>query len=214
MKKRALVIFLSLTLFLLSLVGCGEDSLSKEEEQELFDAIQELVEESRVLNEIYFGEGIPVLETGKSVGVYKECNQMILAEWGFDSIDDIKSKTRSIYTESMSSWLSSYAFLSITSGAAVVGARYYEDEDGTLMVSTNADVLLRDDVTYDYSTLEIVSQRNGIVALSMDATVTNAQGKTQTREISLEAEREGSKWKLNSPTYLVYDEGLPSEEQN
>ena len=203
--KKVLCFLLFLNFLSLSLVSCSDQEITKEE---LFPAVEELVEESKILNEIIFGEGIPTLASGKAVGYYRECNMLVLSDWGFESVTDIKAAIARIYSHSMASFMEERAFASLTAGDAVQGARYYEDEDGVLMAKSNAEVFLTGDVVYDYSTLRILSQRKGIVSMEMQATVSSASGSKQVRTITLEVEKKGNTFKLNSPTYLVYDEYL------
>ncbi len=203
--KKVLCFLLFLTFLLVSLTSCSEQEVK---EDELFPVVEELIEESKILNVIIFGEGIPTLASGKTVGYYRECNMLILKDWGFESARDIRAAINRIYTHSMRSFMEERAFASLTAGSAVQGARYYEDEDGILMAKSNADVFMTGEVSYDYSSLRILSQRRGIVSLEMEATVSSSSGSTQVRTIKLEVEKEGDEWKLNSPTYLVYDEYL------
>ena len=203
--KKTLIFLLLFSFLLLFFTSCSEQEVK---EEELFPIVEELVEESKILNEIIFGEGIPTLASGETVGYYRECNMLMLKEWGFESAQDIRAAIRRIYSRSMSSFMEERAFASLTAGDAVSGARYYETLEGVLMADGNADVFLTGDVVYDYSTLRIISQHRGIVSLKMEATVESASGLTQVRTIELEVERSGDEWKLNSPTYLVYDEYL------
>lgn len=206
--KKVLSFLLFLTFLLLSFTSCSEPEVK---EDELFPVVETLVEESKILNVIIFGEGIPTLASGKTVGYYRECNMLILKDWGFESERDIRAAIGRIYTRSMASFMEERAFSSLTAGGAVAGARYYEDEDGILMAKSNADVFMKGEVSYDYSSLRIKSQHRSIVSLEMEATVLSASGDKQVRTIRLEVEKRGDTWKLNSPTYLVYDEYLDNK---
>ena len=58
MKK--LIAFFLLVMLLLSISACSEKGYGREE---IVKAAEPLLKESQILNEIYFGEGIPVKET-------------------------------------------------------------------------------------------------------------------------------------------------------
>ena len=62
--KKVLSFLLFLTFLLLSFTSCSEPEVK---EDELFPVVETLVEESKILNVIIFGEGIPTLASGKTV---------------------------------------------------------------------------------------------------------------------------------------------------
>ena len=69
-------------------------------------------------------------------------------------------------------------------------------------------VLLKDNVTYDYMTLKVVGSEGEYVKVSITVTVENSDKKVQTKDIEIKLLEENGKWKIDSPTYARYVEGL------
>ena len=88
MKK--LIAFFLLVMLLLSISACSEKGYGREE---IVKAAEPLLKESQILNEIYFGEGIPVKENGHQVGVYQEADISSFAQYGLTDIPSIRAKT-------------------------------------------------------------------------------------------------------------------------
>ena len=200
MKK--LIAFFLLVMLLLSISACSEKGYGREE---IVKAAEPLLKESQILNEIYFGDGIPVKENGHKVGVYQEADISSFAQYGLTDIPSIRAKTAEVFSVSMCAWLEGKAFNSLSTGISVEGARYYEDAEDRIMVRTTAEVYLDGTVTYDLSTLKIVSQRKNIVYTELTATVTTPSGKQRSDTIKLDLIKEQDGWRLHSPTYFVYD---------
>ena len=72
------------------------------------------------------------------------------------------------------------------------------------MVDKNAAVLLKDEISYDYSSLRISHSEGQEVIAYLNVTVTNSDGKSQTKEISIRFIEESDGWRINSPTYTTY----------
>ena len=200
MKK--LISFFLVILLLFSTVGCTEKSYSREE---ILEALESLLDETHILNDIYFGEGIPVKENGYTVSVYQEADMSSLEKYGMTDIESIRAKTAEVFSISMCAWLDEIAFNAFSSGTTVEGARYYKDSENRIMVRTTAEVYVDGTVEYDLSSLEILSQRNDIVSTQLRATVTTPEGNTRSDTIKLDLIKEQDGWRLHSPTYFVYD---------
>lgn len=203
MQRKRWIALLALALLLVSFVGCAGDQV---EEDEIFPAARALIEESKVLNELYFGEGIPVRGDVALEGVYAQADRGALQEMGFEGIADIREKTKQVFSPSMCSWLFGRAFSAESTGTGVSLARYYEksDQNNTLMVLTTAEVYLNGAVTYDYSTMKIKGQHRDTVELTLEATVTTEAGLSRKETITVKVIKESDGWRLDSPTYLVY----------
>ncbi len=200
-KMRKALLFLLLFLCL-PMIGCTKEEV---DEKELFSSVEALIEESRVLNDIYFGEGIPTKENGTAIGVYREADMISLQAMGFTSIAQIRAKTQEVFSSGMCNWLFGRAFSALSVGNAVELARYYETADkGLLMVQTTAESYLNGDTVYDYTTLKLVSQYRDTVKVTLKATVTTEEGLSRTETIDVDLLKTVDGWRLDSPTYLVY----------
>ena len=199
MKK--LISLLLLLFLLLSASSCSETF----DPEEMLTEMEALLEESQILNEIYFGEGIPTKENGHAVGVYKEADMSSLEVYGMTDIESIRVKTAEVFSTSMCAWLDEIAFTAFSSGITVEGARYYKDSEDRIMVRTTAEVYVDGTVDYDLSSAKILSQRKNIVSLELQATVTTPSGNTRSDTIKLDLIKEPNGWRLHSPTYFVYD---------
>ncbi len=202
MKK--LISFLILLILLLNISACSEEKYSRED---IVDEMGILLEESQLLNEIYFGEGIPLKVGGHTVGVYAEADMSsFAAKHGLKDIESIRAKTAEVFSISMCAWLDELAFHSFKTGMTVEGSRYYEDpeKEGRIMVRTTAEVYVNGKVTYDLSSLTIVSQRKNMVNTELLATVTTPEGKQRSDIIKVDLIKEQDGWRLHSPTYFVY----------
>ena len=73
-------------------------SCDREYDEEVIKAVTpSLIEESLILNEIYWGEGIPYIPSTSSV--YCEANFIALSELGFYTIDELKEKTDKVFSK-------------------------------------------------------------------------------------------------------------------
>ena len=200
MKKLCSLLLAALLLF--SFTACSQKSYSHKEIEE---ALEVLLEETHLLNDIYFGEGIPVKQNGYTTGVYQEADMSSLKAYGITDIESLRAKTAEVFSISMCAWLDELAFNAFSSGVTVEGARYYKDSKGRIMVRTTADVYVDGAVSYDVSTMKIVSQRKDIVSCNLVATVTTQSGLTRSDTIKVDLIKEQNGWRLHSPTYFVYD---------
>ena len=100
-------------------------------------------------------------------------------------------------------------FSSYGDGDSILGyARYYQGFD-TLMVYSKANALLTDTVEYLYDTLTVDGSLGEVVIVSISVTVTRGE-KSQTQTITVDLIEEDAGWRINTPTYIVYNEYLNS----
>ena len=105
--KRNVCLLLCSVLLMTALFSCADavDTSSLfEKGEEGISPLENLLEESKILNEIYFGEGIPTKENGHKIGVYLEADTLSMAEYGFTDIDSIKKMVDELI-EAHGSWL-------------------------------------------------------------------------------------------------------------
>lgn len=196
MKNKLIAAALLLCLAV-SLCGCAE-KITKEELKEVLPA---LVDNSFLLNEIYFGEGfLPSGEAGKDSDVYGYY-YVNGDQHGFYSISEIKEATEKIFTPEYAAILYTAAFEGVATEETVVAPRYMEGELGILQ-SMHTTVYDLADRSYDYSTLQIVKNRSDRAVVEIE---TVADGDRQTVELIvvryIDAETGEKTYRLDSPTY-------------
>ena len=212
--KRGLCLILATVMLVLgavSLSGCDRDY----NEGEVISAAGALLEKAEMLNQVYYGNGISYNTVGSSDGYYYQADNMHLQSLGFDTIDGLKRVTAETFTEGYSEELYSNYLAPITDGEYILGmARYYqlyEDqinkrEPICIMVYSRYTPIMKDTVSYDYSSIRVSGVEKETVFVTVTATVTNSEGKSQSREIEFGLIEEESGWRIDSPTFANYSE--------
>lgn len=175
MKK--LKAFLCLLLLLLTMTSCT----AKFTTEEIKAALPALIENSAVLNKIYFGEGFEIDGSISNVaenGGYFYCDT---EKMGLNSILEIKEETEKVFTKEYASILYQAAFEGTSSGILVEGARFIEGEMG-LMQKANADVYEIAERVFDYNSIEIIKNKKNTVVFKIN---TVANGKNEALEMVL-----------------------------
>ncbi len=179
--KRSISLLLCAVL-LLCLTGCGGCSRAPEVD-EIYDRVVELVEDSRRLNAIFYGAGLPVYDKESVIyrDVYADDPSAYTKEYsivdprcGFVSVSALKEAAEKVWTpDLLEKQVYPAAFdglsASIGSVSSIAAARFQED-GGNLYcldgVRENAPAQL----IFDYSTMKVVRPSNATrVILSMDA---------------------------------------------
>jgi len=202
---------------ILSAVGCGGDEGVKNREYdeiEVKSAARELIAASILLNEIYWGKGIPCHDDlNLASGNYYPADEDYLENIGIKTLEDLKNLTRGTFSKEMSEWVFSSVLTSVSDGSFIAGtARYGQkwggergDEPEYILVYKDYDYLLSGRVEYHLERLSVIGSEGEIVKVKVPATV-YGEGEGEfmdsTLEISL-IEEEGG-WRLDSPTYLKY----------
>lgn len=217
--KKLLSFALALALLCLpfSFAGCAPIDTTG-----LLEAAPDLIARSALLNEIFFGEGIPFNEEGEAQGVFYPADKTWLAEHGIKTVSDLAEMTKGVFSQA-------YAALILGSGVsgfpadggAYIYPRYassqpenLRDENETILVSSTNE-FLRDPVgrsTYDYNTLKIVGTERSYAVLSLSVTTVSllphderveGADNTVTETVTMEIKfvYEGGAWRIDSPTY-------------
>ena len=205
MKK---LLFICAALLMLS--SCSQ----KYTREEIAEAITPLIEKSAELNEIYFGEGLPLsVEKEDAEKFYSSFDSEIKSinyhpvdkDCGYESIDEIKAATLEVFTEEYSEYLFQKAFNGISdqindgTGDITQTASYamYLEQNGMLTARINiADDAIELGRVYDVDSLEIKLQKSNYVIVSIP---TEQSGKPLDVELKLVMTDSG--WRLDSPTY-------------
>ena len=122
--RKLSILILSCVLLLPGLFSCGRVEYTDEE---LLAAAKELIPQSLELNEIYFGEGLPISDDRETVERFyaafnkavdsdvKSLNYHPVAkDCGYESIDDIKSATALVFSPDYCNYLYELAFSGIS----------------------------------------------------------------------------------------------------
>lgn len=195
--KTAAVLLLTVCL-LLGLCACDQKNMTAQELQAVLPA---LVENSVILNELYFGRGfIPDGDVQKDSTIagyyYVDCDYL-----GFYSITEIKEATEKVFTPEYAALLYASAFDGFATEDTVVSPRYTEGEMGLMQTiySTVYDLPAR---VYDFSTLKIVKKGSTRATVRVETT---ANGETQMVELivvrTYQAQDGTYEYRLDSPTY-------------
>ena len=206
----AILAAISLSFVIFSLASCDRSY----DETEVLAAARPLIEESAELNEIFWGKGIRYDEgdLSSSIGAYYRADFFDLDRYNIRTIEDLKNKTRAVFTQRYCENIFSTVFSSIVDDEIQFYARYfqkYSDENNTvpeyIMVYSNAIALLKDNVVYLYDTMRVTGSKRESVYVSIDVVVTNSEGKSQTNTLNIGFIEEENGWRINTPTYNSYN---------
>lgn len=211
--KKITSLILSAAFIALScaLVSCGGEKHTVEEMREI---VIPLIEKSEELNVIYFGEGLPLtVDPEDAERFYSAFDSDIESisyhpvdkSCGYTSIDEIKSATLEVFTESYSEYLFTLAFTGISDTVndgvgdkreTSAYARYLE-QSGVLTARIDlADEAMTLGRVYDTDELEIVREKDNYVLVSIP---TELNGREYDVELKLIETADG--WRLDTPTY-------------
>lgn len=209
--KKIISLLLVLSLSLLSLISCGD---RKYDEAEVKAAARTLIADSVILNEIFWGSGIPYVDDqNTSDGIYFEAYYAYHKNLGFETVDELMEMTGKVFSEKQCSLIESTILSSVTVGDEVYSlARYYQKVSALdnktpvcIMVNTDCKNLLIGEAVYDLDSIEVIGSEKKTVYVTVDATVTYEDYEPQTRSIRVALVEEDAGWRIDSPTYLSYD---------
>lgn len=209
--KRILSVILILVL-LVSVSGCGGESNREYDEAEVIREAKRLIPLSAVLNEIYYGKGIMASEGSEGVGAYKPALDSELKRYGFSTVEELKARTRVVFSASMSENMFSTVLSAVSDeDDTIVGyARYYQEksdkgEDLRFMVLTNYSYVLKNTIEYGEN-ITVIGSVGQIVKISVPVKLTREDGKVKEKNITVDMIEEESGWRLASASYAVYNE--------
>jgi hypothetical protein len=202
--------------------GKGGEKDREYDEAEVCAAAKLLIEKSKILNEIYYGAGIPYkkpIKEDAKIDKYMLADPDYLAElnknYGIKDIETLKAKTKEVYSETGSKSVIS-AFLENTVGInGYAGyARYYmakENADlgtpGGLMVNTQAKNYYENTVSveYIYDGMFVSKVENEIYTVSLKVKTTGLDGSTSERDFTVQLINEKSVgWRLHGASYATH----------
>ena len=206
MKKRIFSAFLACILVICSLsvfVSCSSEPTDIEGLKERFVY---LIEESKELNVIFFGNGLPVYRSdgllserkrvyfNESLGNYER----LMENSSYISVDHIKIAAEEIYSVDYLSEVYESAFDGIMTGETSAYVRFYDDGEYLYQHIDFYDFTLFERI-YDYSTMKVVEPYSSdYVNVTIESYTLD--DKTR-REVELSFIFENGNWYLDSPTY-------------
>lgn len=213
-RTRALLLCLVMLLSGLLLTSCKEEEKDRTYDSEV--VLREaslLVEKSKLINFIFWGDGIPTLEgdDAEVIGKYTEADSTFLKQNGIKSIDKLKEMTSEVYDKAFCDTIfeTKLAALQDVDGNMINLVRYYqktsknekgEEIQGPIMVHTEALAICESNPTYHIDTLTIVGVSGQIVHLTIDVSYGTDSSERITIPVDLIEEESG--WRLVSPTYV------------
>ena len=208
--KKIVSLLILIAVLIPSLFSCGD---IKYDENEVKTAAKKLIEESILLNDIYFGEGIPYIDDkNNSDGVFYMALDSYLYLIGFSTVAELMDLTSKTFSKSYCNQIYSTVLDTIQDeDKAIILPRYYQKYsvgDATtpecIMVNSTYRQLLFGDVEYDYDSITVIGAEDDTVYITVHATVKLDAYDPQTREIRIALVDEGKGWRIDSPTYLTY----------
>ena len=210
MRRRIFaILLLILTVFS---VGCEKNR--EYDESEVILAAKTLIKNSAELNEIYWGKGIAHTgDISTSNGYYYEADVIDLKKYGIETVDGLIKKTGETFSKSYSENIFETKLSSVYDEEGIYSyARYYQKysdaenkEPEAIMVYSKAINLLTDEVEYLYDTISCEGSKGETVYVKISVTVTRGDN-SQEREITIGLIEEDVGWRIDTPTYISYDE--------
>ena len=208
-KIISLVLVIVLIASLFSFTSCNR----KFDKEEVVEAAKRLLQESEKLNYIYYGSGIRYIENEEyKNGSYYRADREHLAELGISSVAELKILTQKTFSVGYCNNIYSTLLSSLKENGQLVSvARYYQhtnEETGEtyMMVYSRFDVMFKDSISYDYESITAKKSKKENVYVSVNATVTDSNGRSQQITLTVNLIEEADGWKISSPTYANYNE--------
>lgn len=165
-----------------------------------------LIEGSKQVNEIFFGEGLPVYVRESSlaeqkhvyIGEQNRGYEKVMEVSPYLIIDDMKTEAQKIYSSAFCNGLFESCFEGILSDGVTLIE--YTEIDNWLYQSTSRDVLINRERIYLYDTMKIVRPSRGeYVNVEIESYLIDTPENIQTERLSFIYE--DGNWYLDSPTY-------------
>jgi len=194
----ALVLILALPM-----ASCGDNAPELDEVKENFIY---LIEESRELNHIFFGMGLPVYRRDDAITDRKMVYfiddltgyDRIMEQSKYVSIDEIKAAAEQVYSKDYLSALYESAFDGILVGYTGAYLRFYDDGEWLYQNSNATDFGLSERI-FDYSTMEIIKP-SAAEYVNVEIECYSLADQNRVTYI-LSFIFEDGEWRLDSPTY-------------
>ena len=199
----SIILLIAITVTALSFASCSGKSPKLEDVKERFIY---LIENSKEINSIFFGSGLPVYERESFLsdkkGVYYDDKyttyERVMENSRYLTVNEIKEKSEKIYSTEYLKAMYETAFQGVMTGSSSAYMRFYESEDWLYQNLYATDFNLSERI-YDYSSMQIVKPSNSeYVNITID---TYTLEDKMVKNISLTFVYENGDWYLDSPTY-------------
>lgn len=206
MKKRYAALILAAVLAITLILPLASCSGKAPELDGIKERLVYLIEESKELNILFFGKGLPVYRQDSELSdrkmVYFNTELMgydrVMENSAFMSIDEIKSTAKEIYSEDYASEIFESATDGIMVGDANAYVRFYDNGEW-LHQNRNINDFKVDERIYDYSTMKIVDPSSaGYINVSVES---YSLADSVRRIVYLSFVYENGNWYLDSPSY-------------
>ena len=205
--KRLCVFILVTALTVMSFAGCDRSY----DEGEVKLAAMDLLEKSLIVNDIFYGEGIPYDKNSEfTKGSYSPADKEYLEYLGVSTTDGLKGLARGVYTTAFCEIIFSTKLSSIKDGdeGGIIAVRRYYDatqkDGGNLMVYTEAKPTYDNKIEYLYETLTVVGADGELIKIEIDVLLTNKIGETRTRRIDLYLLEEDDGFRLDEWSFVKF----------
>lgn len=205
--KRLCVFILVIALSLMAFVGCDRSY----DEGEVKFAARALLEKSLIVNEIFYGEGIPYdVNSEFTKGSYSPADKEYLSYLGVSTTEGLKGLARGVYTNAICEIIFSTKLSSIKDGeegGIVAVKRYYDatqKDGGNLMVYTEAKPTYDNEIEYLYETLTVVGADGELIKIEIDVLLTSKIGEKRTTRIDLHLLEEDNGFRLDEWSFVKY----------
>ena len=179
----------------LSLVSCGKGP----ELEDVREDIVATVEKSLELNEVFYGEGLPVY---KEMITGKDYYLVDTEKSDYDSIDELKAALAEVYTTDYCTALNEVMFVGIADNLVSLLPRFIEEEmSGTLMQDKYAESILIGERAFDYAEMTMEKSSKNSFTVRIPATIDGEKDEDAVLTFKREMTENGVVWKLDSPTY-------------
>lgn len=216
--RRILTLVLVLITVTLALTSCTPASSDRTyDERAVIAATAELVEKSALINQIFWGTGIPVSEdeNAQKIGKYTEADPAFLKQNEIQSIEQLKEMTSLVYDSVFCKTIFTTKLGENDSNddGELTIVRYYQKKEtvngtvqatGPIMVQTDAVVYFEKPVVYHTDTLEIKQVKGEIIYLTLDVTVMDDADNPVVQQLTVAVIEESAGWRLINPTYDKY----------
>lgn len=190
---------ISIFMLSLSFSSCGD----LPSEEDVIAAAKELIPKSVVLNEIYFGKGLPYKETAGDSIMYATVSD----DAPYKTEEELREATLETFTENYSESIFSVYLKGYSADGSneVIYARYVQYED-RLTVNTKASPMTDGERTYDLDSVTVKKIKSSSAVVAVDSFYNgNADVEVEITlklvEIKDENGNTSEVWRIDSPTY-------------
>lgn len=146
-------------------------------------AARDLLEKSTLVNDIFYGVGLPYDDMNPSLasGKYKPASDEYLSSIGISNIQGLKSLAKEVYTDELCEIIFKNTFEAVkdSSGDIVIFARYGErvtETSSYILVYSDLAPAYENEVEYLYDTLSVIGAEGDYIHIKIDVKLTSFDG--------------------------------------